>query len=309
MADKDYTTKPKLTVEDKLAIARNRRGTADPAKDQNAPAALARLPIWPDSVCCIPNAFLRSALFGAIRQGQKNRGYISEKLIPSLEGLIVRYKGELLDQGDLTTWATLIHVARLQALGSQCRITSYALLKLMGKTDTGKNRETLHSRIMRLRANAVEIKQGRHTYIGGFISSAYKDEETQEWIIEIDAKIQALFSPDQFTQIDWAIRYALDGQQLAQWLHGFYATHAKPFPVKVETLHQLCGSEQVVMSDYAKKLRKALDAVAETSTAHGQPFSYQIIGDLVHVEKKGSGPQRRHLAAKKPARTPRKPRA
>ena len=29
---------------------------------------------------------------------------------------------------------------------------------------------------------------------------------------------------------------------LAQWLHGFYASHAKPFPIKIETLHRLCGS-------------------------------------------------------------------
>jgi len=26
---------------------------------------------------------------------------------------------------------------------------------------------------------------------------------------------------------------------LAQWLHGFYASHAKPFPIKIETLHRL----------------------------------------------------------------------
>lgn len=38
------------------------------------------------------------------------------------------------------------------------------------------------------------------------------------------------------------MRHALDGHQLAQWLHGFYASHAKPFPIKIETLHRLCGS-------------------------------------------------------------------
>jgi hypothetical protein len=61
------------------------------------------------------------------------------------------------------------------------------------------------------------------------------------------------------------------------------------------------------MSDYAKTLRKALDAVAEASAAHGEGFSYDIRGDLVHVEKKAQGAQRRHLAKK--ASKPRKPRA
>jgi hypothetical protein len=41
---------------------------------------------------------------------------------------------------------------------------------------------------------------------------------------------------------------------------------------------------------------KALDAVAEASAAHGEGFSYDIRGDLVHVEKKAQGAQRRHLA-------------
>ena len=52
------------------------------------------------------------------------------------------------------------------------------------------------------------------------------------------------------------------------------------------------------MSDFAKKLRKALAAVADASAAHGEGFSYDIRGDLVHVEKKAQGAQRRHLARK-----------
>lgn len=52
------------------------------------------------------------------------------------------------------------------------------------------------------------------------------------------------------------------------------------------------------MDHFREKLRKALDAVAEASKAHGEWFSYEIIGDLVHVDKRGSGPQRRHVANK-----------
>src|SRR5690606_28110963 len=103
---------------------------------------------------------------------------------------------------------------------------------------------------------------------------------------------------DQFTQVDWSVRHALDGHQLAQWLHGFYASHAKPFPLKIETLHRLCGSEAGEMWKFAQTLRQALDAVAEACAAHGEGFSYEIRGDLVHVEKRPSLPQRRHLAKK-----------
>lgn len=268
------------------------------------PAQVVRLPLWPEAVRAVPNGFLRSALFGAIRKGR--RRYIKGEQLAALDGIEIRYTGERLDQGDLDVWESVLHAVRLQELGSQCRLTSYALLKLMGKTDTGKNRATLHERITRLRANAVEVKQGRYTYIGGLIAGAARDEETQEWVIELDAKLRPLFADDQFTQVEWSVRHALDGQPLAQWLHSFYASHARPLPMRMETLLELSGSENTEPRSSRQKLRKALDAVTEASTAFGETFSYEVRGDLVHVEKRPSGPQRRHLAKK--AAKPRKPR-
>lgn len=255
-----------------------------------------KLPAWPEAVRAVPNGFLRSALFGAIAKGR--RRFLKGEQIAALEGVEIHYTGERLDQGDLDVWESVLHVVRLQELGSKCHITSYALLKLMGKTDTGKNRATLQTRIERLRANAVRMKQGRYTFIGGLVDEAFKDEKTQEWVIVVNPKLRALFAPDQFTQIDWMVRHALDGQPLAQWLHGFYASHAKPYPVKVETLHKLCGSEAAEIWKFAQTLRKALAAVTEASAAHGQVFNYEANGDLICVEKEAKRLQRPRLARK-----------
>lgn len=259
------------------------------------PRNVVQLPLWPEPVRAVPNGFLRSALFGAIAKGR--RRFVKGEHLAALEGIEIHYTGERLDQGDLDVYESVLHAVRLQAMGAQCRVTSYALLKLMGKTDTGKNRATLQTRIERLRANAIRMKQGRFSFIGGLVDEAYKDEETQEWVIMLNPKLRALYGADQFTQIEWAVRHELDGKPLAQWLHGFYASHAKPFPMKVETLLRLCGSESELRR-YRQTLGDALDAVAEASAAHGEGFSYEIRGDLVHVEKKASGPQRRHLAKK-----------
>jgi len=254
----------------------------------------ARLPAWPDAVRAVPNGFLRSALFGAIKRGV--RSHLKAELVAAVEGIEIRYTGERLDQGDLDVWESVLHVVRMQELGSQCRITSYALLKLMGKTDTGSNRATLQTRIVRLRANALTVKQGRYTYIGGLLAGAAKDEETQEWVIELDAKMRPLFADDGFTQIEWTVRQALSGKPLAQWLHGFYASHAKPFPMRMETLLKLSGSESESPRSAQQTLWKALDAVSEASAAHGEGFGYEVKDDLVHVKKRPSGTQRRHLA-------------
>ncbi|MGE3542223.1 MAG: plasmid replication initiator TrfA [Candidatus Tectimicrobiota bacterium] len=261
-----------------------------------------QLPLWPEPVRAVPNGFLRSALFGAIAKGK--RRYMDRERIASVDSVEILSTGQRLDQGDLDTYESVLHAVRFQAMGEQCRITSYALLKLMGKTDAGSNRATLHKRIIRLRSHTVEIKQGRYSYIGGLIEEAYKDEETQEWIIALNPKLRALFAADQFTQIEWAVRHELDGHQLAQWLHGFYASHAAPLPMKVETLLKLAGSENDNPSSGRQKLRKALDAVAAASAASGQPFSYEIRADLVHVDKQGSASQQRHLKRKPKPRKP-----
>jgi len=266
-------------------------------EEQKRQAVKERLPLWPEAVRAVPNGVLRSALFGAIRKGR--RRYLEREQIAAVDGVEISYTGMRLDQNDLDVWESVLHSVRHQALGSECHVTAYSLLKMMGKTDTGKNREILHTRIDRLRAHAVTIKNGRYMFMGGLINSAYKDEETNEWIIVICPTLKKLYSESTFTNIDWSVRHTLDEHQLAQWLHGFYASHAEPYPIKVETLHKLCGSETGEIRKFKQTLVKALNALQEASKAHGQAFRYEIRDGLVHVEKKGSRAQQRHLGRRR----------
>ena len=191
-----------------------------------------------------------------------------------------------------------LHLARLQGLGNECRVTAYQLLKALGKTDSGKNRDILDLRLSRMKATGVDVHIGRFGYEGSLIDEVYRDKETREYVFRVNAKLRTLFEPDQFTLVDWAIRRELDGKPLAQWLHGFYASHAKPYPVSIAKLHELSGSEAGLLSDFKKDLRRAIDAVAEASKIYNQPFSYEIRDDLIYVEKQASRAQRRHLAKK-----------
>jgi len=286
------------------AAANKHRAAASAATEKKQPQMQVQLPIWPEPVRAVPNGFLRSALFGAVAKGR--RRYMTGEDIAAIEGVTIRYKGERLDQGDLDVWESVLHAVRVQSLGSKCRMTSYSLLRKMGKTDSGKNRATLHNRIERLVANAVTVKQGRYTYIGSLIRAAAKDETTQEWVIEIDENLRPLFNEGQFTCIEWGVRHALDGHQLAQWLHGFYSSHAQPYPMKIETLHRLCGSEAGLLSDFAKKLRKALGAVQQASAAARDGFSYSVRGGLVHVQRTvPAAPSYRSSGPKIPFQRPR----
>jgi len=261
--------------------------------EQPPPAQVIKLPLWPEAVRAVPNGVLRSALFGAIRRGP--RRYMERERIAALEGIEIFYTGQRLDQGDLDLWEMLLHIARLQGLGNECRVTAYQLLKALGKADTGGNREVLHIRLMRLKATAVEIEQSRYGYAGSLMDEVYRDKETQEYVFRANPKLRTLFESDQFTQVDWAVRRELDGQPLAQWLHGFYASHAQPYPVSIAKLYELSGSEASELWKFAQTLRKNLDSLAKASVMHGQPFNYFIQNDVVHTSKLPSRSQQLHL--------------
>ena len=243
-----------------------------------------QLPLWPDSVRALPNGILRSALFGAIRKG--GRRFCQSEVFPSPKGIDICYTGERLDQGDLTVYETVLHIAREQKLGEECRFTSYAMLKLMGKTDTGKNRDILHDRIVRLVSGAVELHQGSFFYVGSLVNDASKDKSTQEWVLTLNPRLRALYEQGQFTRFEHSIRRELDGKPLAQWLYGFLSSHAEPFPIKLSTLQSLCGSEIALKSDFAKKVKKACEALKEANLNHGKNFEYKVTSDMLHTLKR-----------------------
>lgn len=299
MADsKDNASKGK-TYEELMAKAKARVAKIKESAEEKAQAAkkdevLPQLPQWPEAVRAVPNGFLRSALFGAIKKGA--RRYMEGEKIASVGGVEIRYTGQRLDQGDLDVWESVLHLTRSQKMGEQCRFTAYALLKMMGKADTGSNREGLHKYLMRLKANAVEVDQEHYSYAGSLIDDVYREKDTHEYVLTLNPQLHPMFSSDQFTHIEWVIRRELSGQPLAQWLHGFYASHAKPHPMRIDTLLELSGSENTSQTSARQKFRKAMDAVAKACRANGQSFSYEIIHSLVYVRKEASDAQKRHLA-------------
>lgn len=258
------------------------------------------LPSWSDSVRRVPNVALRSALFGAMRKGA--RPYVEQMEVNALGSVSILYTGALLDQSDLDVWAAVLHLARMQELGVECRITAYRLLKVLGKTDSGKNRRVLDLSISRLKATALQVKVGRYAYEGSLIHEVYRDHHERSeriYVMRLNPKLGVFFREDQFTDVDLSIRYALRGKPLAKWIHGFYSSHARPYDLKVETLHRLCRSQASSLIDFKKDLLKSLEAVKQASTKFGRPFSYLVDAHLVQVKTTPSASQKRHLDKKR----------
>jgi hypothetical protein len=257
------------------------------------PAKLIRLPVWPEAARGVPNVALRSALFGAVRRGP--RIYLQAQPVASVNGIAVMFTGPRLDQADLDVWEQCLHLARTQGLGCEIRFSAHGFLKAIGRCTGKKDHEWLKNAFRRLMSAVAEFKAGSRAYAGPLLHHWARDEATGQQVIVLNPGIVELYGNDGWTQVEWAQRQALKGWPLAQWLHGFYSSHAEPFAMKVETLHRLCGSEAARMDNFRQELRKALGHLAESAG-----WTWEIdSSDLVLINRKPSLSQQKHLAKKR----------
>lgn len=267
--------------------------------DHPNPHQTAQLPMWPDAVRCVPNAILRSALFGI----STNRKYHKTRtVIASVDSFEIRFKGDSFNQTDLDTWEMLLHLARLQPLGTEVKFTAHSLLKQLGR-GTGKSQhEELKEQFARLGSGWTEITwmKEQKTFAGTLLSSYCRDDLTGSYVVQFNKNMLELYESGH-TLIDWNQRQSLGKNNLAKWLHGHYATHAKPYPYKVQTLRELSGSDVVELRKFRQMLRGSLALLVDV----GVLISWSIdADDLVHVVRPPSATQARHLARKPPKKHP-----
>lgn len=283
----DLTDKLKATHQRALE-----RGLVDlPVAAAEQPKAV-QLPLWPEPVRGVPNSILRSALFGAIKRGR--RAYMQRQKVASYEGVTILQTGPRLDQADLDVWEQCMHLARTGGLGTRIQFAAHGFLKGIGRATGGKNMEWLKDAFARLASTVVEIKDGKRVYFGPMLHHGARDDETGHYVIEINPAIVSLYGSDGWSSVEFEQRKALKRQPLSQWLHGFYSTHAKPFPLKVETIHRLSGSETKQMKHFRATLRESLGRLQEVTG-----WSWEIDdSDLVHIKKAPTASQGRHLVRK-----------
>lgn len=250
---------------------------------------------WPDEVRGVPNAALRGALFSVNQERELAK---RRQKLATVDGYQIMFKGERFNQRDLDLWEELLQIGRQQPYGKAIQFVGSTLLKALGRTTGGEDYDDLKEDIARLMGGVVEItfSDTKETFIGSLIHNAYREETTQRYAIEFDEKMRKLYDAG-YTHVDWKQRRELKGNSLAQWLHGFYATHAAPLRYKVATLRDLCGSTAGLASgrltDFRKPLRTALDRLKSVGAITSWTIDPKT--DLVTVRRKASVSQQRHL--------------
>lgn len=249
---------------------------------------------WEDQYRCVPNAILRSALFGAIGRGP--RAINKDLPMASLSGVTITHSGPQLDQADLDVWEQCVHLARKTKLGRSFEAPVRPFLKAIGR-ETGKSqRDWLKESLERLLESKIEVTEGSQYYVGHLINEFGLEKDTGLFCITINPSILALYGDGGWTLFEFKERLALRGHPLALWLHGFYITHAKAYPYKVATIHKLCGSKAKNLTDFRKDIRKAFALLKTTLGWTGE------INDKGHitVDRPVSRPQQRYLTSKIP---------
>lgn len=250
------------------------------------------LPDWPENTRGVPNIYLRSALFGVIKRG--NRRAIKGVNIGTIRGITIRYTGWQLDQGDLDVLVQSMHLYKYYtypASGPHIRFNVRGFLRSIGRQPGKSGREWLKESLRRLKANALEITTEIHhtygsefvTYAGSLIDEFCYSAQEQIYFLKINPKLAALFNTG-WTQLKWEQRLQLK-TDLAKWLHGYYASHRDPFPIKVATLKYLCGSTCSRLSGFRSNLRSALNELVRVDFLESWIIDPE---DKVHIKKQGT---------------------
>ena len=220
-------------------------------------AKVYQFPLWGDPQRGVPNEFARSALFAA----RKGTGveYLSRVPIFSQQGFTVTYSGPRLTQDHLDVFEGIMHLAREMPEGDIVRFTARALLKLIGRNTSGRDYERLLRTLEELTSTAVSIKRDDGAvYWGSLLPDGAAKPENGYYAVVINRRLIKLFKRG-FTVIEWQQRRALARRPLAQALHVWLCSHDKPYPVSVQYLHDITGSQTKELRYFRYKLKAALD--------------------------------------------------
>ena len=259
-------------------------------------AKIIQFPLFPEATRPVSNDMARSALFSCI-QG-KDRRFIKDALMATVDGVEIRFTGEQLNQDDHDLLMQLIFMAREKPVGAWVTMPAHTILKALCRQVGGKQHRDLRTDIFRLAAGTVSIRIARDRIeVTGhhLLAKAAQHEDSRYWVYRLDPDLAFLYGGESYTLIDWDKRLNLKGKDLARWLQLYLATHARPFPVKVATLRELSGSRTKALRSFRGQLRLALDALISNHDIEQWWIAQQT--DLVTVDRGEAvtASQRRHI--------------
>ncbi len=239
-----------------------------------------QLAFWADPQRGIPNEFSRSALFAAVPLNKAR--YLKRETIFSQKGFSITFTGEQLTQSDLDVFEGVMHLARGTHENNHVRFKAGSLLKKIGRAGGKSQYEWLLTVLTKLTATAIGIERdGKAVYWGSILPEGAAKLDNGEFVVLINRQLIKLFDRG-FTTIQWEHRRKLNKKPLAQHVHAWICSHDKPFPVTVDYLSQLTGSQTKELKNFRRHLKKALAEIQKAGAISAWHIDQE---DKVHVTK------------------------
>lgn len=254
------------------------------------PESQAHLPPWDDEMRCLSNEILRSALFNARNRQEPRRFFKNEPIAVVYGTAQIAYTGEELRQNDELVWLQLIHLSKNVPLGRPVEFAPYGMANALKLTKSNANPRyiaRIFESLRRMQATALCIhskRLGRSVSLSMIPKFEWQDETTGDrlpkWRVYLAPELVLLFEKDHITHLQWQQRLALP-TGLATWMHGYFASHREPFPLRLSELKRGAGCTTKSWRRFKQMVSVALDALVDV----GFLRDAEIRGEYVHVER------------------------
>lgn len=230
------------------------------------------LPTWREATVGIPNAFLRSSLFGAAE--------VTDKPLMNLEigaqgDTSLMLTGHPLGDYDRRVFAACLNYYRDErplCPGSELRwvdVTFWLLARDLNVAYSANTHRAIRDSLIRLNAAHLRIRIKRvdipmPRLLDVVFDDGYQGRDTPDRLLRGSDRISfrvlesmaRLFGPADWTAVSDVALHGYSG--LPAWLASYYSTHAQPYPVKVEDLFGWTG---VVceLREFRRRLKRALE--------------------------------------------------
>jgi hypothetical protein len=263
-----------------------------------------------DETRAVSNSFARGSLFAAVKERQFFRDYVT---VGEINGVKVEFCGEQFNQDDHDTLLQLVKMAIHKPFGVDVMQSINAILKGLGRSTHKEQRRQSIEQISRLVRGTVRLTPpAAPRYEGHLLDDASTPQDQavlpqhrRHVAYRLNPKFARFYSDTAYTLFDAQERIKITGRgsELAKWLHLWIIGNAEQYPHKVETIRELCGSNDKTLYSFRQKLRQALDLLKEAGII--QAWSIDPKSDLVTIERTPSQSQQKHLT-KKASRKPKK---
>lgn len=276
----------------KLKIEAERRTLLEQQQALEA-LQLKPFPDWADDRRGAPNTVVRSAVFGVVRRGRRQR--VEDMPVDGPSGWNITINGWRLDQHDFDIWLEVIQLARNQKPGEPVRFTMHSMLKHLGRGTLGKkDYDWLTKRLKHLTQTTIAFENDQAVGVIGNLLQAFQiDHQTSEGVAYINPHIRPLF--ESVTYLDISQRRALGTNQLAKSFHAVLASHAEWLPMRLETIMQRMGAEYARIRDFKRDLKIVLDDFLARRWIRSYSFTASGNSELLKVSKVATPTQLRAI--------------